>query len=118
LVHKGRPDNPSLQTAWQVEIQSLLYVIGEQDLPLTWQRFMGQGAPSTPDESFKREMADFLQQLGRELNCGSTGRFCETPPALPARDFVRDFVRDRESGLRAGGGPGVVKSSPASRGAS
>lgn len=71
LVHEGRPDNPSLQTAWQVEIQSLLYVIGEQDLPLTWQRFMIPGAPSTPDESSKREMADFLQQLGRELNCSS-----------------------------------------------
>lgn len=71
LVHEGRPDNPSLQTAWQVEIQSLLFVIGEGDLPLTWKRFMGHGAPSTSDEASKREMADFLEQLGRELNCSS-----------------------------------------------
>lgn len=72
LVHEGRPDNPSLQTAWQVEIQSLLFVTGEVALPLTWNRFMGQDAPSTSDEASKREMADFLQQLGRELNCGSS----------------------------------------------
>lgn len=70
LVHEGSPNNPSLQTAWQVETQSLLYVIGEQDLPLTWQRFMTQSAPST-DDGTKREVADFVQQLGRELNCRS-----------------------------------------------
>jgi hypothetical protein len=71
LVHEGRPDNPSLQTAWQIEIHSLLFVIGEDDLPLTWKRFMGHGAPSTSDDASKREMADFLQQIGRELNCSS-----------------------------------------------
>jgi hypothetical protein len=71
LVHEGRPDNPNLQTAWQVEVNSLLFVIGEDDLPLTWKRFMGPGAPSTSDEASKREMAAFLQQLGRELNCNS-----------------------------------------------
>lgn len=70
LVHEGRPDNPSLQTAWQVEIQILLYVIGEQDLPRTWQTFTTQRAPS-PDDATKREVANFVQQLGRELNCRS-----------------------------------------------
>lgn len=71
LVHEGRPDDPSLQTAWQVEIRSLLYVFGEQDLQLTRQRFVSDGIPSASDEASKREMADFLQQLGRELNCPS-----------------------------------------------
>ena len=51
LVHEGRPDNPSLQTAWQVEIYSLLNVIGERELPLMWHRFMVQGAPSTGDDA-------------------------------------------------------------------
>ncbi|MET4589821.1 hypothetical protein [Arthrobacter sp. 754] len=65
LVHEGRPDNPSLQTAWQVEIHSLLSVIGESAVPPMWQRFMVEGAPSTGDEASRREISEFVQQLGR-----------------------------------------------------
>ncbi|WP_336715559.1 hypothetical protein [Arthrobacter sp. USHLN218] len=72
LIYAGRPDNPSQQTAWMVEIQSLLYALGEEDLPLTWAEFISPGISSTAGEGNSRnEVANFVRQVGMEMNCSS-----------------------------------------------
>jgi hypothetical protein len=72
LIHAGRPDNPSQQTAWTVEVQSLLYALGEESLPLTWAEFIRPGiSSSTGEQNSRSEIADFVRQIANEMNCRS-----------------------------------------------
>lgn len=79
LLHEGLPDNPAKQTAWSVEVQTILYSLGENALPVTWSAYARSLVAETGlreqdpamVESPKDEVAKFLRQTAQELACGS-----------------------------------------------
>lgn len=76
LLHEGRPDNPAQQNAWSVEVRTILYSLGESELPQTWAAYIsnapaGDSAAARPAgaEKPEDEVSGFLREVAREAAC-------------------------------------------------
>lgn len=78
LVHGGLPIRPVEQTPWAIEIRSLLYALGEDELPDTWQLFTGSASElseadiaPTITSAVRNETAALASRAGRTAHCPS-----------------------------------------------